>query len=92
MILGSVLPHRDVASASKLVAAGPSGICSNTFYRWKAKYSVMEIPDVRRLKTVEDENARLKKIVAEQAPGHPGAEVRCGLPLPSDSWAVSPPI
>lgn len=43
------------------------GICSNTFYRWKAKYVDMEISDVRKLKALESENARLKRIVAEQA-------------------------
>lgn len=42
------------------------GICSNTFYRWKAKYADMEISDVRKLKALESENARLKRIVAEQ--------------------------
>ena len=43
------------------------GICHNTFYRWKAKYADMEISDVRKLKALESENARLKRIVAEQA-------------------------
>jgi putative transposase len=43
------------------------GICEGTFYRWKAKYSDMELSDVRRLKDLEAENNRLKKIVAEQA-------------------------
>ena len=43
------------------------GICEGTFYRWKAKYGDMEISDVRRLKDLEAENNRLKKIVAEQA-------------------------
>ena len=43
------------------------GICEGTFYRWKAKYGDMELSDVRRLKDLEAENTRLKKIVAEQA-------------------------
>jgi len=43
------------------------GICTNTFYRWKAKYADMEISDIRKLKALEDENTRLKRIVAEQA-------------------------
>lgn len=42
------------------------GICHNTFYRWKAKYGDMEVSDVRRLKGLEDENNRLKRIVADQ--------------------------
>lgn len=42
------------------------GICTNTFYRWKAKYADMEISGVRRLKELEDENSRLKRMVADQ--------------------------
>jgi putative transposase len=42
------------------------GICTNTFYRWKAKYADMEVSDVRRLKDLESENGQLKRIVAEQ--------------------------
>lgn len=42
------------------------GISEGSFYRWKAKYGDMEISDVRRLKDLEAENNRLKKIVAEQ--------------------------
>ena len=38
------------------------GICPNTFYRWKAKYADMEISDVRKLKALESENARLNLI------------------------------
>ena len=43
------------------------GIARNTLYRWRSKYSDMEVSDVRRLKELEDENRRLKKLVAEQA-------------------------
>lgn len=42
------------------------GISSATFYKFKAKYGGMDVSDARRLKTVEDENARLKKLLAEQ--------------------------
>jgi putative transposase len=42
------------------------GICTNTFYRWKAKFADMEISEVRRLKDLEGENSQLKRIVAEQ--------------------------
>lgn len=42
------------------------GICTNTFYRWKAKYADMDVSDVRRLKDLEGENSQLKRIVAEQ--------------------------
>ena len=42
------------------------GISANTFYRWKSKYVGMEVSDARRLKQLEDENARLKRLLAEQ--------------------------
>jgi putative transposase len=41
------------------------GISEQTFYRWKSKYRGMEASDVRRLKELEVENARLKKLLAE---------------------------
>ena len=44
-----------------------AGISTVTFYKWKNKYADMEISEVRRMRLLEDENARLKKIVAQQA-------------------------
>lgn len=41
------------------------GISSATFYKWKAKYGGLEVSDARRLKTLEDENSKLKKLLAE---------------------------
>ena len=41
------------------------GISEGTFYKWKAKYGGLEVSDARRLKTLEDENAKLKKLLAE---------------------------
>jgi len=41
------------------------GISDATFYNWKAKYGGLEVSDARRLKTLEDENAKLKKLLAE---------------------------
>jgi putative transposase len=43
------------------------GICDATFYQWKAKYGGMEVSEARRLRQLEEENGRLKKIVAQQA-------------------------
>jgi putative transposase len=43
------------------------GISNATYYNWKAKYAGMTVSDVRRLKSLEAENRRLKQIVAEQA-------------------------
>ncbi len=42
------------------------GISSATFYKWKAKYGGLEVSDARKLKALEDENAKLKKLLAEQ--------------------------
>lgn len=42
------------------------GVTAHTFYRWKAKFAGMEVADARRLKALEDENRRLKRIVADQ--------------------------
>src|SRR5881394_3402680 len=42
------------------------GITDQTYYRWKAKYGGMELSEMQRLKQLEDENRRLKQIVAEQ--------------------------
>ena len=41
------------------------GISEQTFYRWKAKYSGMSVSDAQKLMTLEDENRRLKKLLAE---------------------------
>jgi putative transposase len=41
------------------------GISEATFYKWKAKYGGMDVSDARRLKVLEEENTRLKKLLAE---------------------------
>jgi len=41
------------------------GISEQTFYRWKAKYGGMESGDVKKLRQLEDENRKLKHVVAE---------------------------
>ena len=41
------------------------GISSATFYKWKAKYGGLQVSDARRLRTLEDENGKLKKLLAE---------------------------
>ncbi len=42
------------------------GIGESTFYKYKAKYGGMDVSDARKLKALEEENARLKKLLAEQ--------------------------
>ena len=41
------------------------GISSRTFYKWKSKFGGLEVSDARRLRTLEQENSRLKKLLAE---------------------------
>lgn len=41
------------------------GIAENTVYRWKSKFGGMEVSDAKRLRELESENARLKKLLAE---------------------------
>ena len=43
------------------------GISENTFYRWKRKFAGMGVAELRRLKILEDENRRLKQLVADLA-------------------------
>lgn len=43
------------------------GIAQGTFYRWKAKYGGLELNEAKRLKQLEEENRRLKRLVADQA-------------------------
>ena len=43
------------------------GISAATFYNWRSKYGGMDVSEAKRLKQLEEENAKLKRIVAEQA-------------------------
>lgn len=43
------------------------GVPAKTYYRWKAKLGGMELSDAKRLRELEDENRRLKRIVADQS-------------------------
>ena len=53
------------AGASTADLCRRHGVSSATFYKWKAKYGGMEASEAKRLKALEDENARLKKLLAE---------------------------
>ena len=43
------------------------GVSEATFYKWKAKYAGLTVSELKRLRFLEDENRRLKQIVAQQA-------------------------
>jgi putative transposase len=53
--------------ASVAEACKKIGVTDHTYYRWRAEYGGMRIDQAKRLKELEKENARLKKLVAEQA-------------------------
>jgi putative transposase len=55
------------AGASNPEVARKLGISEATFHRWRNQYGRMKSDDMKRLKELEKENARLKKIVADQA-------------------------
>lgn len=52
------LPTKDVCRKA--------GISSATFYKWKAKHGGLDVSDASKLKVLEAENSRLKKLLAEQ--------------------------
>ena len=63
-IIGMLKEHQAGLGAKELCRR--HGISDATFYKWRSKYGGMEVSDARRLKTLEAENAKLKKMLAEQ--------------------------
>jgi putative transposase len=61
----SILKEHEAGASAKELSRR-HGIAENTIYRWKAKYGGMEVSDAKRLKALEDENAKLKRLLAEQ--------------------------
>ena len=61
----SILHQQEVGKSVKDISR-ENGISDATFYNWKAKYGGMQISDVKRIKDLEEENSRLKRIVANQ--------------------------
>jgi putative transposase len=59
-----VLREQEAGAATEDVCRR-HGISLQTFYRWKSKYGGMEVSDAQKLKALEDENRRLKKLLAE---------------------------
>jgi putative transposase len=54
------------AGAKTADLARKHGVSEATLYNWKAKYGGMDVSEAKRLKQLEDENAKLKKLLAEQ--------------------------
>ena len=61
-----ILRQAELAEQTVAAVCREHGISEQTWYRWKRKFGHMEVPDVRRLRELEKENARLKRIVAER--------------------------
>jgi putative transposase len=53
------------AGASTAEVCRKHGISDATFYKWKARYGGLELSEAKRLKALEDENAKLKRLLAE---------------------------
>jgi putative transposase len=62
-IIGILKEHQAGLSAAELCRK--HGISDATFYNWRSKYGGMEASEAKRLKALEDENKRLKKLLAE---------------------------
>lgn len=62
-IIGILKEHHAGLSASDLCRK--HGISDATFYKWRAKYGGMDVSDARKLKALEEENAKLKRLLAE---------------------------
>jgi len=63
-IIGILNEHEAGANCADLCRK--HGMSAGTFYAWKSKYGGMTVSDAKRLKALEDENAKLKKLLAEQ--------------------------
>jgi putative transposase len=62
-IIGVLREHEAGAKTEEVCRR--HGISNATFYKWKAKYGGLDVSEARRLKSLEDENRRLKKLLAE---------------------------
>ena len=59
--------RQDAAGGGITELCRKHGITETTFYRWRAKYDGLQVSDAKRFRALEDENRRLKKLVADLA-------------------------
>ncbi len=78
-IIGILKQHEAGVQTKDL--ARQYGITVTTLYRWKSKFAGMEVSEAKRLRTLEEENRRLKQVVAEQA-----LDIRILKDLNSKKW------
>ena len=64
-IVGVLQEHEKGAKIADLCRR--HGITETTFYRWKRKYGGLQVSEAKRLKSLEEENRQLKRLVADQA-------------------------
>jgi len=57
---------REAESSTVAATARKHGVAEQSLYRWRNQFSGMEVSDVRELRRLREENARLKKLVAER--------------------------
>lgn len=60
----AVIKEHDAGVATKELCR-KHGISSNTLYKWKSKFGGMEVSDVTKMRTLQDENRRLRKVVTD---------------------------
>lgn len=75
-IIGVLKEHQAGLSAAELCRK--HGISDATFYNWRSKFGGMEVSEAKRLKQLEDENAKLKKLLAESVSRHIDLRPSCG--------------
>ncbi len=56
-----------VSASTRIEVCRKHGISEQTYYRWRRRYQGLTVPETRRLKHLEQENARLKRLVSDQA-------------------------
>jgi putative transposase len=62
-----ILQEADAHGAGVREICNRHGVCEQTFYRWRRRYGAMQVDEVKRLRELEAENARLKRLLAESA-------------------------
>jgi putative transposase len=62
-----ILQEADAQGAAVRDVCNRHGVCEQTFYRWRKRYGSLQVDEVKRLRELEAENARLKRLLAESA-------------------------
>ena len=79
-VVQALQKHESGVSTS--VLCREMGIAPATFYKWKSKYGGLEVSDVQKLRTLEEEHSRLKRMYADLA-------MDCATPHSSDQWLTN---